>query len=65
MKRLNPIHGLTLVLLIGLFLLVLCFRDQIPLWRSLLWRYALGAGVLLVLKWCSDREVVGRVGQVY
>ena len=50
MKRLNPIHGLTLLFLIGLILLVLCFRDQIPLWRSLLWRYALGAGVLLVLK---------------
>ena len=47
MKRLNPIHGLTLLFLIGLILLVLCFRDQIPLWRSLLWRYALCAGALL------------------
>jgi membrane-associated phospholipid phosphatase len=62
MRRLNPIHGLTLLFLIGLILLVLFFRDQIPLWRSLLWRYALGVGVLLVLKWCSDREVGGRVG---
>jgi membrane-associated phospholipid phosphatase len=63
MRRLNPIHGLTLLFLIGLFLLVLFFRDQIPLWRSLLWRYALVAGLLLVLKWGSDREVMGRVGR--
>ena len=63
MKRLNPIHGLTLLFLIGLFLLVLCFRGRIPLWRSLLWRYALVAGVLLVLKWGSDRGVMGRVGR--
>ncbi|MCX5890303.1 MAG: phosphatase PAP2 family protein [Deltaproteobacteria bacterium] len=63
MRRINPIHGLTLLFLIGLILLVLFFRDQIPLWRSLLWRYALGAGVLLVLKWCSDRGVMGRVGK--
>jgi membrane-associated phospholipid phosphatase len=63
MRRINPIHGLTLLFLIGLILLVLFFRNQIPLWRSLLWRYALGAGVLLVLKRCSDREVMGRVGK--
>jgi len=63
MRRLNPIHGLTLLLLIGLFFVVLLFRGQIPLWRSLLWRYALGAGVLLVLKGCSDRGVGGRAGK--
>jgi membrane-associated phospholipid phosphatase len=63
MRRINPIHGLTLLFLIGLILLVLFFREQIPLWQSLLWGYALGAGVLLVLKWCSDREVGGRVGR--
>ena len=63
MRRINPIQWLTLLFLIGLILLVLFFRDQIPLWRSLLWRYALCAGVLLVLKWCSDREVGGRVGK--
>ncbi|MGB8991329.1 MAG: phosphatase PAP2 family protein [Desulfobaccales bacterium] len=63
MRRINPIQWLTLLFLIGLILLVLCFRDQIPLWRSLLWRYALCAGVLLVLKRCSDREVGGRVGK--
>ncbi len=61
MRRIKPIHGLTLLLLIGLILLVLFFRDQIPRWRSLLSLYALGAVVLLVLKWCSDREVGGRV----
>jgi membrane-associated phospholipid phosphatase len=63
MRRINPIQGLTLLFLIGLILLVLCFRGQIPLWRSLLWRYALCAGVLLALKRCSDREVLGRVGK--
>ena len=63
MRRINPIRGLTLLFLIGLILLVLFFRDQIPRWRSLLSLYALGAGVLLVLKWCSDREVGGRVGK--
>ena len=64
MRRINPTHGLTLLFLIGLILLVLFFRNQIPLWRSLLWRYALGAGVLLVLKRCSDRGVMGgRVGK--
>jgi membrane-associated phospholipid phosphatase len=63
MRRINPIHGLTLLFLIGLILLVLFFRDKIPLWRSLVWLYALGAGVLLVLKWCSDREVMGRAGK--
>jgi membrane-associated phospholipid phosphatase len=61
MRRINPIQGLTLLLLVGLILLVLFFRDQIPRWRFLLSLYALGAGVLLVLKWCSDREVGGRV----
>lgn len=63
MRRINPIQGLTLLFLIGLILLVLFFRDQIPLWRSLLGLYALGVGVLLVLKWCSDRGVMGRVGK--
>ena len=62
MRRINPIDGLNLLFLSGLILLVLFFRDHIPLWRSLLWRYALCAGVLLVLKRCSDREVMGRVG---
>ena len=62
MRRINPIQGLTLLFLIGLILLVLCFRDRIPLWRFLLSLYALGAGVLLVLKWCFDREGMGRVG---
>jgi membrane-associated phospholipid phosphatase len=62
MRRINPIQGLTLLFLIGLILLVLFFRDRIPLWRFLLLLYALGAGVLLVLKWCFDREGMGRAG---
>jgi hypothetical protein len=63
MRRINSIQGLTLLFLSGLILLVLFFRNQIPLWRSLLGLYALGAGVLLVLKWCADREVMDRVGK--
>jgi len=63
MRRINPIQGLTLLFLIGLILLVLCFRNQIPPWRSLFGLYALGTGVLLALKWCSDRGVMGRVGK--
>ncbi len=63
MRRINPIQGLTLLFLIGLFLLVLFFRDRIPLWRFLLSLYALGAIVVLVLKWCFDRAGMGRVGK--
>jgi membrane-associated phospholipid phosphatase len=62
MRRINPIQGLTLLFLIGLILLVLYFRDRIPLWRFLLLLYALGAGVLMVLKWCFDREGMSRIG---
>ena len=63
MRRFNPIRGLTLLFLAGLIGLVLGFRDRIPLWRLLLLLYASGAGVLLVLKWCFDREGMGRVGR--
>ena len=44
MRRINPIHGMTLLLLIGLILVVLFFQSQIPLWRDLLFRYTLWIG---------------------
>jgi membrane-associated phospholipid phosphatase len=62
MRRFHPIHALTLLFLVGLMLVVLFFRDQIPLWRSLLFRYTLWLGVLFALKVTSDREILGRVG---
>jgi membrane-associated phospholipid phosphatase len=62
MRRINPIHGMTLFFLAGLLLLVLLFRSQIPLWRDLVFRYTLWLGVLFVLKVTSDRRVMGRAG---
>jgi len=53
---------MTLLFLVGLMGVVLLFRDQVPLWRSLLFRYTLWLGVLFVLKATSDREILGRVG---
>ncbi len=62
MKRFTPTEGLTLFLLIGLFLLVFFFREQIPLWRPQLLFYALLLGLLLVLKISSDRKRSGGIG---
>jgi len=65
MKRIAPFHVLTIFFLIGLILLTLFFRGQIPLWRSLLFRYFLWLGLLFVLKLSSDRRVIGRVGAFF
>jgi hypothetical protein len=54
MKRITPIQGLTLFFLIGLFVLVLFFRNELPLWRSLIFRYTVWIGLLLALKLASD-----------
>ncbi|MEW6375857.1 MAG: phosphatase PAP2 family protein [Thermodesulfobacteriota bacterium] len=62
MKRISPIHGLTLFFLIGLFLLTLFFRGQIPRWHSLLLLYTLLLGLLFVLKISSDRKAMGKMG---
>ncbi|MEI9478384.1 MAG: phosphatase PAP2 family protein [Deltaproteobacteria bacterium] len=62
MRRIHPIHAMTLFLLIGLVLVALIFRGQIPLWRDLLFRYTLWIGVLIVFKATSDRNVMGRAG---
>ncbi len=60
MKRIAPVQGLTLFFLIGLVLLTLFFRGQIPLWRSLLLRYTILSGLLFVLKLSSERRARGR-----
>ncbi len=65
MKKIAPVQGLTLFFLIGLILLTLVFRGQIPLWRSLLFRYAIFLGLLFVLKLSSDRKVTGRMGTFF
>jgi membrane-associated phospholipid phosphatase len=62
MKQFTPAEGLTLFLLIGLFLLVFFFRGQIPLWRSQILFYALSLGLLFVLKISSDRKRSGGIG---
>ena len=61
MKRIAPVQGLTLFFLIGLVLLTLFSRGQIPLWRSLLLRYMMLLGLLFVLKLSSDRMMAGRM----
>jgi membrane-associated phospholipid phosphatase len=62
MRRIHPIHAVTLFFLLGLMLVVLLFRDQVPLWRALLFRYTLWIGVVLALRLTSDRNIMGRVG---
>ena len=62
MKRIAPAHGLTLLFLIGLSLLTLIFRGQIPIWRSLLLRYIILVGLLFALKLSSDGKWMGKVG---
>lgn len=65
MKRIAPVQGLTLFLLIGLVLLTLFSRGQIPLWRSLLLRYMMLLGLLFVLKLSSDRKAIGKTGSLF
>lgn len=65
MKKISPVQGLTLVFLIGLMLLTLFFKGEIPLWRSLLFRYTLFIGILFVIKLSSDRNEVGRAGSFF
>jgi membrane-associated phospholipid phosphatase len=65
MKRIAPVQGLTLLFLIGLIILDLIFRGQIPLWRSLLFRYTLLLGLLFVLKLSSDRKTMGKMGTLF
>lgn len=64
-KRITPAQGLTLFFLIGLVLLTLIFRGQLPLWRSLLFNYLILLGLLFALKLSSERKTPGRVGTFF
>lgn len=65
MRKISPVQGLTLFVLVGLILLTLFFRGQIPLWHSLLFRYAILTGLLFVLKLSADRNVMGRMASFF
>ena len=65
MRRISPTEGLTIFFLIGLSLLALVFRGQIPLWRSLIFRYIILLGLLFVLKLSYDTKRVGKVGAFF
>jgi membrane-associated phospholipid phosphatase len=65
MKRIAPVHGLTLFFLIGLVLLTIIFHSKIPLWRSLLLQYLLLIGLLLAFKVSSDRRMIRRAGTFF
>jgi membrane-associated phospholipid phosphatase len=65
MKRIAPTQGLTLFFLVGLVILTLIFHGQIPLWRSLLLRYAILSGLLFVLKLSWDRKAMGKAGTFF
>ena len=64
MKRTVPTQGLTFFFLVGLILLAVLFRNQIPLWRSVLLFYAILLGLLFVLKISSHRRGWGEAGGV-
>ncbi len=65
MKRIAPTEGLTLFFLIGLIILTLIFKEQIPSWRSLLFRYTIFLGLLFVLKLSFDKKISGKVGEFF
>ena len=65
MKRIVPIQGLALFFLIGLILLTLVFRGQIPSWRSLLLNYIIFVGLFFAFKLSSDRKGIGKVGTFF
>jgi membrane-associated phospholipid phosphatase len=62
MRRIAPSDVLTLFFLIGLGLLTLFFRGQIPLWHSLLLRYTILLGLLFLLILSSERQIMGKGG---
>ena len=65
MKRITPIHGLTLFLIIGLILLAVIFQGHLPLWRSLVFRYGLWIGLLFALRLSSQRRSLRRIGALF
>jgi membrane-associated phospholipid phosphatase len=65
MRRIAPFHALTFVFLIGLGLLIVFFRGQIPLWRSLLLRYTVLLGLISILQLSFDRNILGKAGAFF
>jgi len=63
-RRMDPTHGLTLFFLLGLIFLVLIVHHQLPLWRSLLLRYALWIGLLFALRLSAGRKEISTLGGV-
>jgi membrane-associated phospholipid phosphatase len=62
MRKIAPFHGLTFFFLLGLSLLTLCLRAQIPLWRSLLIRYGVLLALLIAITAFSGRKTMGKGG---
>ncbi len=65
MTRIAPFHGLTTLFLLGLILLTIYFRGQIPNWFSLLLFYLSGLGMVFLLQLSFDRKKMGRVGMFF
>ncbi len=60
-RGIAPFHWLTIFFLFGLIGLTLLFRGQIPLWRSLFFRYFLSIGLVFGLKLLYERKKKGKV----
>jgi membrane-associated phospholipid phosphatase len=65
MKKISPVQGLTLLFINGSILLTLLFQGRIPLWRFLLFRYAILIGLLFLFKLFSERNVMGKVSSFF
>jgi membrane-associated phospholipid phosphatase len=65
MRRISPTEGLTLFFLVGLILLTLIFRVRIPLYLSLLIRYAVLLVLLFLFKGSSGLTFLGKAGQLF
>ncbi len=65
MKKIAPVQGLTVFLLVGLIVLTLIFHGRITPWRDLLFNYFILLGLLFAFKWASDHKVTGRAGTFF
>jgi membrane-associated phospholipid phosphatase len=65
MRRAAPVDGLTFLFLVGLAGVTLLFREQLPLWRSLLFRYVLWLGLLAVLASSSRWGATGKLTNIF
>lgn len=65
MKRFAPVHGLTFLFLVGLVVLTILCRDDLPLWRSLLFRYSLWIALVLILALSRDWGATGKTASFF